>query len=262
MGRNTLGQLYERWTRSRTVAGLNAHRFSVLLVAMLMLIVATPVVELLEPSISTFGAHLALTVFSVVMLLSAVLAVCQRRLTAWLAFSLGGPSLILHLASLFERPVGSMAAMYVVDILFLTFVAVVLLYRLFEPRHVTFNVICASLCVYLLLGFVWANVYSLIALLQPGSFHYSLASSNPAPFSMDGLAYPLYFSLVTMSTLGYGDIIPVSALARMLAATQAVTGQLYLVVLVARLVGLHISQTPARPHRADLEPRSSDRDAN
>ncbi len=61
--------------------------------------------------------------------------------------------------------------------------------------------------------------------------------------------YPVYFSFVTLTTLGYGDIVPTSATARMLAAAEAVTGQLYLAVLVARLVGLHISQSPRDPRR-------------
>ena len=53
----------------------------------------------------------------------------------------------------------------------------------------------------------------------------------------------LYYSLVTISTLGYGDVVPTSGVSRMLAAAQAVTGQTYLAVLVARLVGLQIAQS-------------------
>jgi hypothetical protein len=53
----------------------------------------------------------------------------------------------------------------------------------------------------------------------------------------------LYFSFATLTTLGYGDIVPVSAIARTLATLEAITGQLYLAVLVARLVGLHIAES-------------------
>ena len=55
--------------------------------------------------------------------------------------------------------------------------------------------------------------------------------------------FPIYYSFVTLTTLGYGDIVPTSAIARMFSAIEAVTGQLYLAVLVAQLVGLHISQS-------------------
>jgi hypothetical protein len=57
--------------------------------------------------------------------------------------------------------------------------------------------------------------------------------------------YPIYFSLVTMTTLGYGDITPDSDTSRMLASMEAVIGQIYLAVLVARLVGLQIAQSSA-----------------
>ncbi len=57
------------------------------------------------------------------------------------------------------------------------------------------------------------------------------------------LEIPIYYSFVTMTTLGYGDIVPVNPAARMLSVLQALTGQLYLVVLVARLVGLHIAHS-------------------
>jgi voltage-gated potassium channel Kch len=63
--------------------------------------------------------------------------------------------------------------------------------------------------------------------------------------------YPIYFSLVTLTTLGYGDIVPTAAAARMLAAVEAVVGQLYLAVLVARLVGLHIAQARRNSESSD-----------
>ena len=65
---------------------------------------------------------------------------------------------------------------------------------------------------------------------------------------------PLYYSFITLTTLGYGDVVPVSAAARMFAAIEAVMGQLYLAVLVARLVGLHISHaTMERSLAADVQ---------
>ena len=63
--------------------------------------------------------------------------------------------------------------------------------------------------------------------------------------------FPIYYSFVTLSTLGYGDIVPKVSAARMLAAVEAITGQLYLAVLVARLVGLHISQSTPKVDRKD-----------
>jgi hypothetical protein len=111
------------------------------------------------------------------------------------------------------------------------------------------DTICASLCAYLLLGVLWALVYSTVSAMDPGSFATGPASSDldaRLRFGDREMIYALYYSLVTMTTLGYGDIVPTSAPARMLAVVQAVTGQIYLAVLVARLVGVHIAQSAAR----------------
>jgi len=98
------------------------------------------------------------------------------------------------------------------------------------------NRIVGAICVYLLLGVIWAMTYTLIDAVSPGSF----AGFSP----MDDLGWDsdwLYFSFVTMTTLGYGDILPVSATARGFAYMQAVVGQFYIAVLVAGLVGAYVS---------------------
>jgi hypothetical protein len=68
----------------------------------------------------------------------------------------------------------------------------------------------------------------------------------------------LYFSLATLTTLGYGDIVPTSAVSRMLASVEAVVGQLYLTVLVARLVGLHIAHSIEQAAKTELDRPSGD----
>ena len=88
-------------------------------------------------------------------------------------------------------------------------------------------------------------VYSAVDYVQPGSFRFPLLDENvegAMRFSDTRAVFPIYFSFVTLTTLGYGDIVPVSASARMLATMEALMGQLYLAVLVARLVGMQVSQ--------------------
>jgi voltage-gated potassium channel Kch len=106
---------------------------------------------------------------------------------------------------------------------------------------VTVDTICASLCIYLLLGVCWSGIHVLAEVLEPGSFQ--LPGHGPDAQFVD---FALYYSLVTMTTLGYGDVIPSSPSTRMFAATEAIMGQLYIAVLVARLVGLHIAQAASR----------------
>ncbi|MHC4107785.1 MAG: potassium channel family protein, partial [Planctomycetota bacterium] len=126
---------------------------------------------------------------------------------------------------------------------FLAYAVAAILRVVFTDQRVTYNTIAASLCVYLLLGVLWAAVYSVLELIEPDSFSLpavdvglSPSADSPDEFSR----HALYYSLVTMTTLGYGDIAPQTPPARMFAAVQAVMGQIYLAVLVARLVGLHI----------------------
>jgi hypothetical protein len=128
----------------------------------------------------------------------------------------------------------------------LGFTIMVLFRHLFTTDAVTWNTIAASLCIYLLMIVLWAEFYAIVALLDPAAFrlpadHVSVGAYKS--FTGLGSAIALYYSLVTMTTLGYGDIVPVSPPARALAGLQAVTGQLYIAVLVARLVGLHIAHS-------------------
>lgn len=88
---------------------------------------------------------------------------------------------------------------------------------------------------YLLAGVIFGFCYWLLDQAWPASF-------GPALASLLGLSQAIYFSFVTIATLGYGDIVPVSDLARGIAILEAVSGQLYLVVLVARLVSLYARQ--------------------
>jgi hypothetical protein len=93
--------------------------------------------------------------------------------------------------------------------------------------------------VYLLIGLTWAALYILIEYVNPGSF---IDTSTKIPINAPRF---LFFSYVTLTTTGYGTLLPVSDPARSLALVEAIFGQLYLAILVARLVGLHISKPRA-----------------
>jgi hypothetical protein len=90
--------------------------------------------------------------------------------------------------------------------------------------------------IYLLLGLLWATLYLAVDVFSPGSIQ---IGSHPA----DRQTELLYFSLVTLSTIGYGDIVPVSGEARILAALEGVTGVLYIAITVALLVGRFRSES-------------------
>ena len=109
----------------------------------------------------------------------------------------------------------------------------ILLAEVLSKGPVTPNRIQGAIAVYLLFGIGWAHAYHLAELMHPGSFNYTGGQ-------MTGVSDWIYFSFVTLSTVGYGDITPVRPIARALAMGEAMTGQLYLAVLIARLVALEV----------------------
>ncbi len=117
---------------------------------------------------------------------------------------------------------------------------------LFEESVVTTNMIFGAVVAYLLIAVAFAFLFQILEISQPGAFTGLSDSANPRDLG-DSL---LYFSLVCLTTMGYGDILPVSDLARPLAALEGVFGSLYLAVMIARLVGLHIHGDPASGTRS------------
>jgi hypothetical protein len=117
------------------------------------------------------------------------------------------------------------------------FIATVLILRFVMQRDNKYDVVFAALSVYLLFGLIFGFIYFLVEEACPGSLVHNVASA-----SIEGsirLSQAVYFSFVTLATLGYGDIIPASDVIRSLAIMQTMIGQVYLVVLVARLVTLY-----------------------
>ncbi len=110
-----------------------------------------------------------------------------------------------------------------------------------EEQEVTMDLIFAACCGYLLLGIIWAFVYYFIDLAYPGSF-------KGAEHMAEDIAEFTYYSFVTLTTMGYGDIIPISKQARAMAMLEAITGQLYLAILMGRLVGAFVSAAQSKRH--------------
>jgi len=101
---------------------------------------------------------------------------------------------------------------------------------------ITSNDIVGAICIYMLLGLIWAILYLLLALTTPGAFN----GLPQAPW-LDNFAAAVYFSFVTITTLGYGDISPALPVARFLVIMEAIVGVFYMAILVASLVGVRMS---------------------
>jgi voltage-gated potassium channel len=98
------------------------------------------------------------------------------------------------------------------------------------------NKIIGAICIYMLLGLIWAMLYLFIAEAVPGAFN----GMTQAPW-LDNFATAVYFSFVTITTLGYGDVSPVLPLARFLVYMEAIVGVFYMAILVASLIGVRLS---------------------
>jgi hypothetical protein len=129
-------------------------------------------------------------------------------------------------------------------IVFVVLVAICITQNVWRERDVSADTIVGGIAVYLLLAVAWSIAYQLLEFLVPGSLEVVSGSGGHwGPWESAPGEYPrlLFFSFVTITTLGYGDIVPASGPAAALASLEAVVGPLYLTVLIARLVGLHIA---------------------
>jgi hypothetical protein len=108
----------------------------------------------------------------------------------------------------------------------------------FGPGRVTWHRVQGAIALYLILGLLFAHLYGLLNVLVPEAF-----ANVPAGLNADAVFYRgrlLYFSFVTLTTTGYGDIVPLHPIARSLATLEAVIGQLFPATLLARLVSLEL----------------------
>ena len=131
--------------------------------------------------------------------------------------------------------VGFLLLIQVSYILYLGIAAYLILQDILLPKQITIDTIRGGICVYLLIGFIWALLYGITASLDSNAFSQKI-------IEMDSYGDAVYFSFTTLTTLGYGDIIPVSSLAKILTNSEAIIGQLYPSILIAFLVGGYISQ--------------------
>ena len=220
---------------------LVSHRFLVLLGMLILLLLIAPTI--VEAGITGGVARITMNLAFSGVLLSSVYAVCTKRRQFVIAVSLLAPLVVLQVVSLFVESDALDEVRLVLALITLTYILALLVIHLFTSTRVTGDTIAAALCVYMLIGVLWSIIYSLIEKVIPGSFRFSYGEDGEVlkGFVGEGSIFSLYYSFVTLSTLGYGDITPMSHPARMFAVVEAIVGQVYLVVLVARLVGIHIA---------------------
>jgi len=186
--------------------------------------------------------------FTAVIIFS-VYIVARVRIRFVITILLALPVIIIKWSSIFDDEILFQIIRFAFAVALYSYVSFILLNNIFRAKFVNTNIICEAICVYMLLGIVWTKAYTLLELVMPGSF--TGLPNIGAEVSIAALAdfyvQPLfYYSYITITTLGYGNIAPITSAASSLAASEAIIGQLYLAILIAQLVGLHISQKTTR----------------
>lgn len=199
-----------------------------LLVALGLLFVTAPLVENLPN-----GDLIELIPLSLVMIF-AVLAVGGRRRSLIIALVLVIPALAARWLDYLFPDLVSPASFAAVGVVFFGYVVAQLIGFILRAPRVDTNVLCAGVSGFLMLGLAWAPLYLLIFRLNPASFNL------PTGTTLDGFN-AFYFSFVSLCTVGYGDITPVSRGAKMVAVLEAITGLFYMAMLISRLVSVYSS---------------------
>jgi voltage-gated potassium channel len=168
-------------------------------------------------------------------ILTAVLALVALMPTFGVWPDASMPGLTSHMASL----------------LFTTLVITAILSQVLTTEYVTIDTVVGAASVYVLIALLWATIYALLEFWWPGSFSFpGFQTASPTtlvPLMKDTII--LYYSFETLTTLGYGDVTPATPPARFFSVAEALVGQLYLAVLVARFVGLQVAHyNSTRPH--------------
>ncbi len=209
----------------------------VLVVAILMFLVS--------PMLADSDAGLiALSLLAFVTLLAALFAAEVRRRPFTLAVGLSGFAWLLLILQTVADVEVLLAPRALISIGIWVVAPVAVLARVLRDRRVTLNTVYGALAAYFLIGLAWGFLYDTIEVIDAGSFAF------PGPPQESYTDELLYFSLVTQTTLGFGDVTPIKAIPRTMSAVQAVVGQFYLVVLVARLVAVQLTYA-----RDDGDPR-------
>jgi len=208
-------------------------RYGSLLIALLLLMLVQPTVETL------FGKYLLEALFIAVLLAGLKALEIKKGL-----FRFELTLLLVSLALSIVGTLGGYEGLFLIGIagrvLFMLLVALTILLDLFRSHKVSEDTLAGAVCVYLLIAVIWAYVFLLIEFLQPGSFSFTQGQAHMQLWVSREFFPFYYFSLVTMTTVGYGDMSPVSTEARTFATMEALVAQIYLTILVARLVGMYL----------------------
>ena len=204
---------------------------SLLLILILLKFVLCPFLE------GFIGINILMDILFSLILISGIYAISEKKLVLIIGLLIALPTIVAQWSHFFLIIPSLELVHRIFGAVFFAYVLIIMISYLFKEKNVTVEVITSAISVYFLIGLTWTFVFSLLEIFHPGSF--SLSSQNQVK-DIDQL---FYYSFVTLTTIGYGDITALTLPAGSLSALEAMMGQIYLAVLVARLVGMYILQS-------------------
>lgn len=211
------------------------YGLSVLLILLVVLIfVIHPLREI------GVGGRLLIGLVYSLILLAGVAAVAQNALITVMVGGIVFVNLVVRWARFFSSDRVLDESNLLFSALSSIVLAIVVLAQVFRKGPITFHRIQGAVAVYLLIGLTWAFLYRCFDLHEPGSF--SIAPGGSANPDTDNLGRFVYFSFITLTTVGYGDITALHPLARTLVMVEALVGQLFPAILLAKLVSMQVSR--------------------
>ena len=206
-------------------------RYLLLLISLVLLLLIMPLFE------GFFKLTTLLDISITFIFLTSLYAISKRRKSLRIAIGLLLPVIVTMWLTYFIHVPNLSLVGDCCSILYFAFTIIIILSTLFKEVEVTLDVIFGAFVSFLMMSIMWAYVYDLLEAIRPGSFLITEGQFE------DSRIHFIYYSFVNITTVGFGDILPVSLTARFFSIAEMVVGQIYLIVLISRLVGINIAQS-------------------
>ena len=216
---------------AKSIERIIENKYTLLLISLVLLMIASPIVS--DSHVISFfiESFLFVVVIAITLWISGT-----GKVFFFTAVSFAVIAMFFHYPAMFvfDNKYMGLVALFTY-LLYIGVAIIFMLGKIFSEKRITADTVKGSISVYLLIGIWWQVLYTAIWVFDQSSFTLQDSRVNSPDF--------FYFSFTTMTTLGYGDIIAKSHAAKTVAMLQAITGQMYIAILVARLVGLHIAHS-------------------
>jgi hypothetical protein len=216
-----------------------------MLLALGMLMIVYPILR------GAFSTRLLFDALLTTVFLAAFFMIFAQQRLRFVAFVLGVPTIvgawIDYVIPGLPR-LALLACFHLVAALFFGFTVAIILHAIHKQEGVSGDAIYAAFCGYVLVGLTFGHFYGLAETLNPGSFQASEQVRTQMQANDRHHLLLTYFSFITLTTVGYGDITPGTGVVRSLAVVEAIVGQFYIAVLIGELIGKRVSQAMSSPH--------------